>query len=468
VTLDLVGTLSQLVEIPSVNPMGAAVSGREFYEADLTDHLESLFEQLRLPHQRQMVEPGRENLIVRLDGQPPPDKGGGLILFDAHQDTVPVVGMTIDPWTPRISDGRLYGRGSCDTKGGMAAMLGAIAQLAEDRPAAMPTIVMACTVNEEYGFSGAAALEKIWTGQPGTGLSDRIIPRKPDAAVVAEPTGLDVVVAHKHGRAAHGAQPETGDNAIYKMARVVSALQRYQQNVVGRLGTHRLCGPGSLCLGTIHGGTSVNTVPDRCTIEIDRRLRPGEDPDKAYCHLVDYLRQVDEIDFPLELPPAYMQGLPLSDESNGPLADRLTAVAREVVSDCSQSGVAYATNAALFSQPCSPRQGFTPWFSAPVPSTRTTPWTNGYSWTNWSRTPRSSTALFAQDCLKTALSRAATRRREARGEWLPLLGPQAGRWPSTAGGGHGSRVTTASRTADFCRGLRYPIQNVSRMKWCPE
>jgi len=98
--------------------------------------------------------------------------GGTLLLFEAHQDTVPVTGMTIEPWTPTVRDGRIYGRGSCDIKGGMTAMLGAFARLVEERPAAMPTIVMACTVNEEHGFSGAKALTQLWS-QPGS-----IIPRR--------------------------------------------------------------------------------------------------------------------------------------------------------------------------------------------------------------------------------------------------------------------------------------------------
>src|SRR5207249_11663727 len=113
-------------------------------------------------------------------------------LFEAHQDTVPVDGMTIPPWTPDVRDGRIYGRGSTDIKGGMAAMLAALSRLAIERPPNMPTIVLACTVNEEHGFTGATHLTKLWTGG-----GSKLMPRAPDAAVVAEPTLLNVVVAHK-------------------------------------------------------------------------------------------------------------------------------------------------------------------------------------------------------------------------------------------------------------------------------
>ena len=352
--IELVETLSRLVAVPSVNPMGRAVSGPEFTEARLTDLLQSLFDKLGLPHQRQEVHPGRDNLIARLDGETPPDRGGRLILFGAHQDTVPVDGMTIEPWTPRVHRGRLYGRGACDVKGGMTAMLAAVARLAEERPRGMPTILMALTVNEEYGFSGADALARS-LGDPSGGL---LTARKPDAAVIAEPTGLDVVVAHKgvlrwrcrtRGRAGHSAQPEDGDNAIYKMARALSALERYQQEVVGSLGSDPLCGPATLSVGTIRGGLSVNTIPDECTIEIDRRLRPDEDPRQAYRHLVDHLAREAELAGPLEHDPPYMLGPALSGEANGPLADRLAQIASDVVGGCRRKSVPYATDAAFLS-----------------------------------------------------------------------------------------------------------------------
>jgi acetylornithine deacetylase len=351
VTLDPIETLRKLVEIPSVNPMGGSDLGPETGEGRLTDYLQSLFEGLGLRCRRRQVHRQRENLIARLDGESEPTKGGKLVLLAAHQDTVPVGGMTIEPWEPAIEGGRLYGRGACDVKGGMAAMITAIARLAHQRPKGMPTILMACTVNEEYGFSGASALVPLLDGR-----EDEIFARKPDAAVVAEPTDLDVVVAHKgvvrwrchaRGRAGHSARPEEGDNAIYKMARALRLLEQYQAEVVGTLGTHPLCGPSAMSVGTIRGGISVNTIPALCTIEIDRRLPPGEQPDGAYRHLVEYLALAGDLDFPLEHDPPYMQGPALSDEDNGPLADQLARIARGVAGDCRRVGVPYATDAAF-------------------------------------------------------------------------------------------------------------------------
>lgn len=347
--LDLVQTLSDLVAIPSVNPMGRALDGPEFYEEHVTDYLQRLFERMDLPWQRQRVEPRRENIIARLDGDRSPADGGSVIMLEAHQDTVPVDGMTIDPWKPQVRDGRLYGRGACDIKGGMTAMLGAVARLAEDRPAGRPTVIMACTVNEEYGYSGASELHKLWA--PG---ANSIVPRRPDAAIVAEPTDLQVVVAHKgavrwrcrtHGRAAHSSQPERGENAVYKMARVLVALEAFAAEVGATVPEHRLCGRATLSVGTIQGGLSVNTVPDVCTIEIDRRLLPGEEAMDAYQSVVEYVRSRLGDDRAVEHEPPYLRGTTLADHDNGPLADRLVSVTRRVLGRGERIGVSYGTNA---------------------------------------------------------------------------------------------------------------------------
>jgi acetylornithine deacetylase len=351
--LDLVQTLAELIAIPSVNPMGRDVEGDEFFEYRVTDYLENLFERMGVQWQRQAVAPKRENILARLDGSTPPERGGAVLLFEAHQDTVPVDGMTIEPWTPKIEQGRIYGRGSCDIKGGMVAMLGALARLAEDRPKDMPTVVMACTVNEEHGYTGATALTKLWTA-PGKSL----MPRRPDAAIVAEPTGLDVVVAHKGavrwrcrtlGRATHSSQPHLGENAIYKMGRVLAVLERYAQEFTATLPRHPLCGRPTLSVGTITGGISVNTVPDRCTIEIDRRLVPGENGPEVYQQIIDYVARHAADVQPLEHDRPYLSGTTLADTHNGPLAARLTAVTQELLGCGKAVGVPYGTDASTIS-----------------------------------------------------------------------------------------------------------------------
>jgi acetylornithine deacetylase len=350
--MDLTATLSELISIPSVNPMGRPVEGPEYFEYRVTDYLQSLFTRLGLPWQRQPIEPKRENILVRVEGDPPPASGGRLLLFEAHQDTVPVDGMTIDPFLPAVREGRIYGRGACDIKGGMTAMLGAVARLAKEKPAGRPTVVMACTVNEEHGYTGASSLPKLWKSG-----ADSIVPRRPDAAVVAEPTNLNVVVAHKGavrwrcrttGRACHSSQPHLGDNAFYKMARVLLALEAYQKEFIPTLNKHPLCGPASLSVGTIAGGISVNTVPDECVIEIDRRILPGEDSRTAYRQVTDWVRSYRGIDFEVLHDEPFMAGSALPDDKNAALADELAAAAGGVAK-CGKIGVPFGTDAATIS-----------------------------------------------------------------------------------------------------------------------
>lgn len=362
--LDLTRTLADLVSLPSVNPMGRDVSGDIYFEHRVTDYLQQLFTRLKLPWQRHTVQPQRDNILARLDGSKRPEEGGPVILLEAHQDTVPIDGMVIDPFQPDIKDGRMYGRGSCDIKGGMVAMLGALARLAEERPAHCPTVIMACTVNEEHGFSGATALTKLWLDQ-----RDSIIPRKPDLAVIAEPTSLNVVIAHKgtvrwrcttRGKAAHSSQPHLGDNAVYKMARVLKAFEAYALEAAPTLPEHPWCGKATLSVGLISGGISVNTVPDRCTIEIDRRVLPSENAADVYKQVTEFIHRYPGIDFAVEHEPPFIQGPSLPDTHNGALADRLSSVASELTRRGKKMGVPYGTDASTIARSGVPAVVFGP------------------------------------------------------------------------------------------------------------
>jgi acetylornithine deacetylase len=350
--------LCDLVALPSVNPMGRAVSGPQYFEYRVTDYLESYFKQLQLPYVRQHVADKRENIVAWLpgddakspvsgnDGSPP------VLMFDVHQDTVPVDGMVVPPFVPEQRNGRIYGRGSCDVKGGMAAMLAALTRLATERPAGLPTVMLVCSVNEEFGFGGAREVPKLWNSE----TSPAQVPR-PTCCIVAEPTELSVVTAHKGvvrwrchalGRASHSSQPELGDNAAFRMARVLEALEIYQHDIVTNLGRHALCGPPTISIGTIQGGLSVNTVPDRVTIEIDRRCIPGESPREAYRHAVRYLADALADDAHIVNDPPFSESLGLADNANGPFAHRLLAVASQHWPTSGIVGVPYGTNASIY------------------------------------------------------------------------------------------------------------------------
>jgi acetylornithine deacetylase len=375
-TLDPVSILSDLVKIPSVNPMGRPANGDIYYEHRMTAHLEGLFRGLGLPVERHTVAPLRDNIVTRFDGTAA--NGGPIVMLEAHQDTVPVEGMTIEPFTPRVEAGRMYGRGSCDIKGGMAAMIAALTRLVKEKPHKRPTVVLVCTINEEHGFTGATHWAATYSGSlPASGHGPEVPPpagrskllsRVPDAAIVAEPTQLNVVVAHKGaarwkcsttGRATHSSQPHLGDNAIYHMAKVLSVLEAYGRDAVPKMASHPLCGHPTLSVGIIGGGISVNTVPDRCTIEVDRRVLPVENAQAVLDHCLDHLRSRLP-DVPIVHDRPYMLTTGLLDSNNGDLAERLMAVIRRHGGPGKKTGVPFGTDAPHFAATGCPTVVFGP------------------------------------------------------------------------------------------------------------
>lgn len=258
--------LSELIALPSVNPAFLRADSPRAGEQRVADYLASVAAQAGLDVEFQPVQPGRANLLARLS---PFGKVQHRILLAPHLDTVDAADET--QFVPRRKQGRLYGRGACDTKGSVAAMLGALCELARrQRRPARTEILFAGVVDEENAQAGSRALIR-------HGL-------KADLAIVGEPTRLEVVTAHKgslwlrletRGRSAHGALPELGRNAVHAMARIVDALEtEYAARLRRR--RHPLLGSPTVSVGTIHGGTQPNIVPDSCAITVDRRTLPGE------------------------------------------------------------------------------------------------------------------------------------------------------------------------------------------------
>jgi len=348
--LDPIETLQRLIRTPSVNPMGRELDGAEYGESRMTELLAAICEEHHWPHFRQNVHPGRDNLLALVEGNPSPQDGGELILWDVHQDTVATDGMTVAPFGGELRDGRVYGRGASDVKGSMAAMLAALSRLTAERPARRPTIVLACTVNEECGFTGAKAVAALWES------GHAFFPRRPDVAIVAEPTECNTIVAHQGqvrwrthtvGRAAHTSRPDRGVNAIYAMASIVQAIEQYHKRLAVSGPEHPLCGRPSVCVSTIHGGVGINTVPERATIGIDRRLGPSETPAKGYDELVSYLAANANVgECRVEHEPPFMQSPGLSDASNAELAQRVIELVSKRGRPSAISGAPYGTDAA--------------------------------------------------------------------------------------------------------------------------
>ncbi len=215
---------------------------------------------------------------------------GKTLLFGGHVDTVPAGdGWTVDPFAGELRNGRLYGRGAADMKGGVAGILVALRRLAR-RPL-RGTVVVHVVPDEEPG------------GELGAGLLFAEGRMVGDAAVIAEPSGLSVFRAQKGnifaalrttGRSAHGSMPEHGDNAVSKAIRLAVDLEeRFVPRLASR--AHPLVGSATLSVGTIRGGARTNVVPDECVVTVDRRLVPGERSEDAMRELEEFVGDRAEV-----------------------------------------------------------------------------------------------------------------------------------------------------------------------------
>ncbi|HTV75943.1 MAG TPA: M20/M25/M40 family metallo-hydrolase, partial [Candidatus Baltobacteraceae bacterium] len=260
--------LAELIALPSVNPAFLPPRHPHAGEKRVADFLAATAARAGLEVEFQVLADGhrgRANLIARLL---PRNKIRQTILLAPHLDTVGADGTK---FIPQRKNGRLHGRGACDTKGSVAAMLSALFELANSKSRPLETeIVFAGLVDEEHAQAGSRALAK-------SGF-------KADLAIVGEPTRLQVVTAHKgslwleletRGRAAHGATPQFGKNAVHEMARIVDLLETDYATRLRRR-KHPLLGAATVNVGTISGGTQPNIVPDSCKITVDRRTLPGE------------------------------------------------------------------------------------------------------------------------------------------------------------------------------------------------
>jgi acetylornithine deacetylase len=350
--LPLPQLLAELVRLPSVNPMGRADLPPDIlYEARVTRLLEHELRNLGVPVRRQPVQPGRDNVVAVYDPPTPPPFS---VIFEAHQDTVPVDAMTVEPFGATVEAGKLYGRGACDVKAGGAVMLAAFARLVRERPAGSAKVTLAFTVDEEHTFLGIQELVN-------SGV-------RADYAIVAEPTLLNIVRAHKGvvrwqletpGRACHSSRPEQGVNAVYRMARLLRGVEEYADRLRASP-PDPLLGPPTLSVGRVTGGVSPNTVPDFCRIDVDRRLIPGENPADAVADLDTFLRTYPGIDFPFTASEPKLACPPLSPTNSGELVERLGRSIDAVVGRYEVHAVPYGTDASSLAQAGIPSVVFGP------------------------------------------------------------------------------------------------------------
>jgi succinyl-diaminopimelate desuccinylase len=273
--------LRELIALPSVNPAFLPPNDPRAGEKRVADFLEQAARRVGLEIEAQEVFPNRANLLIRLR---PSGKVRQRIVLAPHMDTV---GVASDrQFKPVSANGRLSGRGACDTKGSVAVMFSALLELAAARQQLASTeIVFAALVDEESGQAGSRFLAR-------SGF-------KADLAIVGEPTNLRIVTAHKgdlwlqletRGKAAHGARPELGRNAVHAMAKIVDLLETdYARQL--RRNRHPLLRHATINVGTISGGRQPNIVPDQCLIRIDRRTIPGENDAAVKREILAFIRR---------------------------------------------------------------------------------------------------------------------------------------------------------------------------------
>ena len=330
--------LRDYVAIPSVNPMGRTDLPPEIVgEAAFA---EPLLEQLR----------GLSIDVIRVGSAQRPsvvaevhagEGGGDTVLVASHLDTVPVDGMEISPFDPAVEGGRLYGRGSCDTKAGMAALVAALERVL-DRGVLRRNLILVGEADEELGSQGVRDV----LGALGN--------RRPDWVLATEPTELRVVNCHKgvvhvrmeaRGRACHASNPSEGSNAIILLSRAALALDSLAASLADRRDPE--LGPATLSVGIMRGGHAPNVVPDHAHLVADRRLLPGESLAGVRAEFEQALADAG-ISESVEIAACSLEKPTLSTAHDHPAVLCCTRALVATGREGERSGVAFGTDAGVF------------------------------------------------------------------------------------------------------------------------
>jgi acetylornithine deacetylase len=331
----VVELLADLVRINSINPdLNPGAPG----EGVMAAYIANWLTEAGLEVHADEVRPNRPNVIARLRGT----GGGKTLLLNGHTDVVGVAGMGA-PFEPVIKDGRMYGRGSYDMKCGVAACMVAMRELAGARPRG--DVLFTAVMDEEFA---------------GLGSIDVAARYRADAAIVTEPTEMNLVIAHKgfvwaeietHGIAAHGSRPQLGVDAIAKMGRVLTEIENWDRRM--RLTPpHPLLGTPSAHASLIRGGQELSSYPERCIVEIERRTLPGETPAQVQVELQAIVNGCAALD--PQFKASVSVGLsrePLETRAEHPISQLLLKHARRVLGATpAVTGVSFWTDAASLAE----------------------------------------------------------------------------------------------------------------------
>lgn len=326
--------LSDLVSINSINP--DLVPGSPG-EGEIARYIAQWLERAGLEVELIESVTGRPNVVGMARGT----GGGKTLLLNGHMDTVGVAGMP-DAHRPRVEGGRLYGRGACDMKGGLAACMLAVAEAKKQR--LRGDVIFTGVIDEEYASFGTLELANRFQA---------------DGAIVAEFTELQLILAHRGfvwlvvetiGKAAHGSRPDLGVDAIVKMGKVLTEMEKLDQTLRANP-THPLLGSGSLHASLIQGGQELSSYPERCVLSVERRTLPDETPDLVeaeFLHIIDDLRRLDSsFDAVVRLG---IDRSPLETREEAEIVQALQAASVKVLNRPLQvAGVQFWTDAAVLS-----------------------------------------------------------------------------------------------------------------------
>ncbi|MBN1969189.1 MAG: ArgE/DapE family deacylase, partial [Candidatus Delongbacteria bacterium] len=273
--------LKELIKIDSVNP--SLVQGAKG-EKEIAEYIAGWLKSLGLKTRIDEVIKGRYNTVGILEGT----GEGKSLMLNGHTDTVGYDYMTIDPLKPTIKNGKLYGRGSVDMKGGLAASLSAVKAIVDSGIKLEGNLVVAAVCDEEYASIGTEHLMQN---------------TKVDTAIVGEPSDLQILRCHKgfawvkietKGLAAHGSLWQSGVDAITKMGKVLNGIEELDKNL--KKTYHELTGPASIHSSLIEGGLGLSTYPDKCVLQVERRLIPSEtikDVEQEFQTMLEKIKQLD-------------------------------------------------------------------------------------------------------------------------------------------------------------------------------
>lgn len=332
-TQRMVDLLRRMINVNTVNPPGDEQRLAELVcEAVSAYGLECQFHQ---------IDENRSNIVITLKGRDPTRK---KLYFNGHLDTVPIgeQSWTIDPFGAEIKDGRMYGRGTTDMKGGVAALLETMIILKENQFPLEHDVVFVGTVGEEVDCLGAQEVVK-------SGII-----ANPGAILIAEPSCLDLYIAHKgalwlelrtYGKTAHGSMPEEGINAIDSMMCILNELQKLKLDEIDDL-----LGMMTQSINTIHGGVATNVVPDYCTLNLDFRTVTASQNSKILNEIDTIIRGLSNTRIGFQAYYAVLQNLePLKNKNESAFIKKLQLMNQEMYQkDIQKRSANYYTDGSVF------------------------------------------------------------------------------------------------------------------------